>query len=273
MIRFNITVDNDLLEQVVKRMPHNFDQRLVPATVAALNEAALYIRDIWRGWAMGGPIKGIKNIKHPSSKLYESIHIEENGPFNVFIRTDSPYAQRIQEGTPRLDMKTTHPYGKKSRITKSGPHKGKPYLIVPFRWGTPNDAGGARAHFGPTYIVPELYEITKHMKKSRRTGETHSENNYRGEAIQRSEYQWGGRLKTEGKSNGMVRMDDKTTKGSTYFTFRIISEAQRDTKPNSWIRKEVKKIDVVSALIKMTKPTVDKLIQDSLREDIWNLTH
>jgi hypothetical protein len=268
MIRFNITVDNELLEQLAHRMPDFLSQKAASATSEAFNNAAKYIRGVWQGWAMGGPLMGIKNIKYPSAKLSASIGIERNAPFDVNIQTNSPHAQRIQDGTPRLDMKTTHPYGKKSRITKSGPNKGKPYLIVPFRWGTPNDVGGPRAHsFFGQRIVPG-YENVQHMKKSRRTGVTHIEQNYRGEAIERSEYVWGDRLEDEGDANGMVRMNDEPTGKSTYFTFRIISAAQRVTKPNSWIRKEVAPIDVVSALIKTTGQDVENIIRKGLEADL-----
>ena len=85
---------------------------------------------------MGGDLNGISNIKSPSSKLAQSIKIKKNAAFDVNIESDSIQAQRIQEGTPEHDMKTTHPYGNKSRVAKSGPNEGVPYLIVPFRWGT-----------------------------------------------------------------------------------------------------------------------------------------
>ena len=47
------------------------------------------------------------------------------------------------------DMKQTHPYGKKSRVSI----KGIPYLIIPFRWGTPNGKDTKRAHFNN--VIPQ----------------------------------------------------------------------------------------------------------------------
>ena len=95
MIRFNITVDNDLLEQLANRMPGLFGQGVASATSAAFNKSAVYIRKVWQGWATGGPLMGIKNIKHPSTNLSNSIYIEEHGPFDVSIQTNSPHAHRI----------------------------------------------------------------------------------------------------------------------------------------------------------------------------------
>jgi hypothetical protein len=274
MIKFDITVDSDLLQQLAYRMPSLFGEKVAPATSGAFNMSAKYIQGTWKGWAMGGPIMGIPNIKAPSSSLAASIRIRKNAPFDVNIETESTYAKRIEEGTPELDMKTTHPFGHKSRVAKSGPNKGVPYLIVPFRWGTPNQAGGRRAHF--SNVIPQnLYSIIRafDMKKSRRlevrgdgSKAIHVEENYRGEPIERSEYEWGERIETDGNANGMVRMANDTKRGgSTYFTFRIISAASPQ---GSWIRKAVEPVDVVSALEKATRPAVEGLIQSGLEADL-----
>jgi hypothetical protein len=164
-------------------------------------------------------------------------------------------------------MKTTHPYGKKSRVSKEG----IPYLIVPFRWGTPNEKGGARAHFANFIPVPAFNTI-KALKPSKRLaeydkegnitgGETHFEANYSGEEIERSEYNWGDRSDEEGNMNGMVRMSGK----GGYFTFRIISA---NSPQGSWIRKAVPPVDVVSALERAVRPVVEDVIQAGLEADI-----
>jgi hypothetical protein len=219
---------------------------------------------------MGDTITGIPSIRRPNGKLAQSIGIKSNGPFDAEIYTESPYARRIRDGTPELDMKTTHPFGRKSRVSEEG----IPYLIVPFRWGTPNKEGEARAHFGNFIPVPMFNQIKK-MKTSKRLaeydkegnitgGETHLEANYSGEDIERSDYAWGGRYKGEGNMNGMVRMAG----GGGYFTFRVISALQLVTSPFSWIRKAVPPIDVVSALEQKVRPVVEDVIQAGLEADV-----
>jgi hypothetical protein len=229
------------------------------------------IQKTWKDWAMGGPIEGIPNIRAPNSKLASSIKIKPNGPFDANIETDSRYAQRIQEGTPELDMKTTHPFGRKSRVSEEG----IPYLIVPFRWGTPNKYGGARAHFGN--VIPQsLFERVKAFKTYKRLakfdkegniigGQTHYEKNYEGVGVERSDYNdhYDTLNDVEGNERGMVRMANR----GGYFTFRIISAAQLVTKPWSWIRKAVPPVDVVGALARSTQPVVEELIQTGLEAD------
>jgi hypothetical protein len=273
----DVTLDSDLLQQLASRLSSMFGQKVAPATSAAFDTSAMLVRDKWQRWAMGETVDGIPNIKTPSGRLAHSIKIKRIGPFDAEIYSDSPHAQRIQDGTPELDMKTTHPYGAKSRVSKEG----FPYLIVPFKWGTPNKQGGKRAHMG-NFIPALLYknEISK-MGKSKRTGyvdaktneivgHVHTEPNYAGQDVIRDEYAWSkedGRHKGDGDMNGMVRIGNDNGKGSTYFTFRVISALQLVTAPHSWIRKAIPAIDVVGAVESETRPLVEELIQAGLEAD------
>jgi hypothetical protein len=274
MIKITITVKSDLLRQLVEKMPGaGLNKDRAPATVAAFKNAKDTIRGYWAGWAMGGKLDGINNIKSPSPNLAASIKTKDLAPFNAEIYSESPHAERIQKGTPRLDMKTTHPYGPKSRVSKEG----IPYLIVPFRWGTPNDKAGARAHFANFIPVP-MFNVIKKMETSKRLakydkkkniigGQTHFEANYTGDAIERSDYAWGGRHTDEGNMNGMVRMSGK----GGYFTFRVISAAQLVTRPYSWIRKAVEPVDVIGALERTARPTIERLIEEGMKADLMEI--
>jgi len=275
MITMSVTLDSGLLQQLASTLPSMFGQKVAPATSAAFDTSARLVKATWRGWAMGGPVRGIPNIKTPSSRLATSIKIRRISAFNANIESESPHAQRIQDGTPELDMKTTHPFGNKSRVSKEG----FPYLIVPFRWGTPNKSGGARAHFGN--VIPQsVYPMAKQLEKSFRLatvdksgnitgGQVHAEKNYSGQDVQRSEYQWAkeGRLEADGKMDGMVKMGNDNGRGSTYYTFRVVSVKQLLTAPYSWIRQAVQAIDVVGAVERETRPLVEELIQAGLEAD------
>ena len=265
MIRFDVTVDSEILQRLA-----TMGAKAFPAGKAAFNASANLIQSQWQAWAMGGSLDGIPEIKSPSANLARSIKIRKNSAFDVNIESESIQAQRIEEGTDELDMKTTHPFGNKSRVSKDG----VPYLIIPFRWGTPNKEGGARAHF--KNVIPQnMYSavLAFKMKASRRLsvradGSTaiHIENNYRGQPVERAEYDWGERIKADGNINGLVSFPDESKKkGSTYFTFRIIS---RDSPEGSWIRKAVPPVDVTGALERTTRPVVEDMIRAGLEADL-----
>lgn len=265
MIKVEVTLTDDTLmrlQAALAGFAGSNGGKVLPRTKTAFDHAAKLIQKSWQNWAMGGSIAGAVNIKNPSPNLARSIKIRRIGDFDVSIETDSPYMERIQNGTAEFDMKDTYPYGKKSRVSK----KGIPYLIIPFQWGTANGKGGARAHFGNT-ITQEVYEILKSgkFKKSIRKTETHIEPNASGENIERAEYDWGDRLNDEnsGNMNGMVRM--KANKKSSYFTFRVISA---DSPPNSWKRKAIPSNDVVSAVEKQTRKAVEDLLHEGLEQEL-----
>ena len=265
MIKVDVTLTDDTLIQLRAALNGFLGSnggKIMPRTKAAFDMASKLIQKSWQNWAMGGSIAGATDIKNPSPNLARSIKIRRIGDFDISIETDSPYMERIQNGVVEFDMKDTYPYGKKSRVSK----KGIPYLIIPLQWGTPNSSGRSRAHFGNT-ITQEVYEILKSrkFKKSIRKTETHIEQNYKGENIERAEYDWGDRLNDEnsGNMNGMVRM--KANKKSAYFTFRVISA---NSPANSWKRKAIPPNDVVSAVEKQTRKAVEDLLQEGLEQEL-----
>ena len=236
MIKVNVDLDQELLSQLrssLAGLTGGTGANTMPGTARAFSYAAKLIQKSWQNWAMGGSLMGAENIKNPNPRLASSIRIRKLSDFDISIETDSRYMEQIQNGMPEFDMKTKYPYGNKSRVSK----KGVPYLIIPFRWGTPNKNGSARAHFGNT-IPLEVYKIlqSRKFRKSETTENTHPEANFKGENIERAEYDWGDRIKDEdaGNANGMVKMRSNT--GSTYFTFRVISAKSPES---AWVRKEV----------------------------------
>ena len=265
MIKVSVDLDNNLLMQIqaqLKAFAGENGKNILPATKMAFDQCAALIQRSWRNWAMGGSIRGAADIRNPNPKLASSIHISRMHDFDVTIGTDSPYMERIRNGQEEFDMKEKYPYGRKSRVSK----KGVPYLIIPFRWGTPNRNGGGRAHFGNT-IPLEVYKIlqSRKFKKSSQKQTVHVEPNFKGEAIDRHEYDWGDRIKDEdlGNANGMVRMSSNPK--STYFTFRVISAK---SPASSWIRKATPPNDVVQALKDSLRPQVENLIEQGFLADL-----
>jgi hypothetical protein len=201
--------------------------------------------------------------------MVRSIKTRRNADFDYSISSDNRQLEEKAKGRKEVeyDMKQTHPYGKKSRVSK----KGIPYLIIPFRWGTPNQKGTKRAHFNN--FIPQKNYLTsvKGLSVSEvNEAKKYFEDNFKGESIQRQGYNWAkhGRLTEDqawdDRSVGMVRMKDIT--GSSYFTFRIVSAK---SPANSWIyHKDAKPaIDMMGALERTVKPTIDSMISEGIQAD------
>lgn len=251
-----IEVDENLTEQ----LNHIQDASNLPNTKIAFNHIVKSIQRQWKGWAMGDEIDGIDNIKHPSNNLYRSIKVDNKGDFHSVVYSNSMYAERIESGTPEVDMKQKYPYGRKSRVNK----KGIPYLIIPFRWGAGKEAAHFRGNVVPDYLLSAL----RKMKESQKEQTTHFESNYKGEPIQRAEYKWGGRITEDMADNdrqvGLVRMANR----GGYFTFRIISAKSPE---DSWIRKEVKPIPVTETIVNNSQKKAEDVMAEAIKTDLLEL--
>lgn len=240
---------------------HLFRAQDLPATHEAVQLAAVNVQRTWQDWARGASLAGARDIANPSTRLAASIGVTQTGEFSASVGTSSKHMESIQRGRAAQDMKKTYPYGRKSRVFANG----NPYLIVPFRWGTPSKAG-RRAHFAST-MNAQVYAAAKQLAQSWRTEGTHLEYNAQEEAVRRSEYVWQGRLKTESREDyesGMVRMRNDAG-GSTYFTFRIISARSA---PHKWIKKAIPPNDVALAVARANESVAEKLIEEGIKADL-----
>ena len=248
----------------------NAPEAALPNTANAFQKAARYVRNIWTNYLSGDqPLNGIEFMDGVTSAMVRSIRAQRNGDFDYTVFSDNRQLEEKTKGRKEVeyDMKQTHPYGKKSRVSK----KGIPYLIIPFRWGTPNGKGTKRAHFNN--FIPQKYYNTavKGLNLSAvDSAKKYFEANFKGENIERQGYNWAknGRLKEDqawdDRSVGMVRMKD--IRGSSYFTFRIISAK---SPANSWIyhRDAKPAIDMMGALERTIKPKIDEMISAGIQAD------
>ena len=269
------TIDYDLSE--VKKLTERFTKGMttaaLPNTDAAFSRAAQKVRQMWTDYLTGSiQLPGVETPDKVTSAMVRSIRTQDKTTENEFhhtISSDNRQLEQLQNDQKEVeyDMKQTHPYGKKSRVSK----KGVPYLIIRFRWGTPNQKGTKRARWNN--VIPKAaYETNvkgleisavNEMKK-------YFEANFKGENIQRQGYDWAkkGRLKEEDawddRSVGMVRMKDIT--GSSYFTFRIVSAKSPQ---NSWIyHKDAKPaLKYIEALEAAARPEVEKIIEQGIKAD------
>lgn len=243
-------------------------QETMPNTSKAVHKAAQYVQNRWSEYLAGGELPNIDKLENPVDPSKTGLRIEDKGAFNSEVVTGSRKVIEIQEGSDPVyyDMKQTHPYGRRSRMSK----KGIPYLIIPFRWGTPNGKGTARRW---NNVIPQKeYETyVKGMELSRKTEKTHIEANAKGEPQTRAEYIWKSRLKEDqawdDRSEGMVRMKDNANGKSTYFTFRIISAK---SPAGSWLYWKDGKtpIDMLGALQKDVEPTITQIIENGIKADL-----
>ena len=236
-------------------------------------------------------------MRRPNREYLEGVKVTRLGPFSYEIYNKSGAAKRVAEGTPELDMKKTHPYGPRARVSKEG----NPYLVAPFRWGTPARKGEQRVGF--KNVMPKaVYNIVKNRRRFTPTRTTMSADdpsntkksrNARGEMVWRARYEtadwksgWGSRLNGAGipgtgaeKSlmSGMTRMLGADGKAAGYFTFRVISARKPrdwDKRPHakSWEKSWVKPAEparaVVPALIATNRRTVEQAIEEGVRSDL-----
>lgn len=244
----------------------------LPNTANALAQAAKYVHNMWTGYLTGSqPLNGIDFMSGVTSAMVRSIRSRYNGDLSYTISSDNRQLEQKVHGSKEVeyDMKQTHPYGKKSRVSK----KGIPYLIIPFRWGSPNGKETKRAHFNN--VIPQAsYETSvKGLAMSKvNIDKKYFEANVKGENIQRQGYDWAkfGRLTEDqawdDRSVGMVRMKDIASGKSTYFTFRIISAKSPE---NSWIyhKDAIPAVDMMGALVRTVKPQVDSLLREGVKAD------
>jgi hypothetical protein len=258
MIQMKIEMQDDILQQVVSRLSV-LDGRTMPATGTALRDAADIIREVWRGYVAGArTLPGVEALKNPQGGLARSIRIEKIGPFHYQVVSNSKIMNYLIEGTSEVDMKETHTRGPRSRISKDG----EPYLIVPFRWGTPKTVGFRNV------MTAEVYSMVKKKKfeKSVVTGKTHIEPNALGQPVERQEYEWGDRLDMEGSNmDGMVRMKGHDGKSAGYFTFRVIS---RNSPAGSWIKPATQGKPITQGVVNATQKDVNELLDMAFRRDL-----
>ena len=277
MLNMKIAADNAALAELQYHLA-KLGQGSMPSTAGAMSAGASLVRDTWKGFAMGGTLPGIAQpLKNPNGGYARSIRTEKIGQFEHDIYSEAAIAGMIESGTKALDMKTTHPFGPRSRMSKEG----FPYLIIPFRWGTPEGKDGKRVGF-KNIMTSGIYSRVKNKRKFRQTKvlkTTHNEPNYSGQQVSRADYNgadgkggWGDSLDLDigddANAAGMSSMVGQDGKAAGYFTFRVISAKQLITRPYSWIKPAMPARPVTRAVADVTRPTIDAMVETAIMEDL-----
>jgi hypothetical protein len=258
---------------------------LFPQGAQAVKGGAYAIESQWKSYASGETLPSGDRIKNSSGGYAASINTRQNGFWDYTISSKASVAEWLENGTSELDMKETHPYGTRGRVAKKkipksqgGGFRYVPYLIIPFRWSTPNSG----AHMGAKNVIPDqIYKMltAKYMDKSpmfKRSIVLDGKNkspNFWGESQSRNTYQWGSALLgVGGNIEGLVAMDaGKDKRGrqqSTYFTFRVISA---DSPASAWIKPAQKALKIAEQTAEAMKGKVNTMIADGFKADMENM--
>lgn len=245
-----------LLEGIEKFALADEKSEQVAATLARMAQSE------WRRVLTTGRSEiGLKNAQWGFAK---GIRIRRVSLGSYRVVSDSKYSRWMGEQESDLDMKKTHPFGRKSRVSK----KGTPYLIVPFVHRQPSAGGGM-----PQEVFLDLKRAVKRGGLSRVVkSEAYTQVNARGEEIFRSRYRWGGRTGRYGgdiaKYSGMVSMDQASISDygsrvnrSSAFTFRVISAK---SPAGSWIRKA--RPVVIPYVVKKLQSGIEEFVDSVLFE-------
>ena len=125
MPEFSISIDLSEL------MPANgpLNRTTFPNLAYAVKAIADAAEGQWKAYAAGAALPGGKSIGVRSGQYMRSIMQRQNSDFAWEVYSELPYAQGIEEGVPRRDLKTMLNSSLKVRVSAAG----KRYLIIPFR--------------------------------------------------------------------------------------------------------------------------------------------
>jgi hypothetical protein len=130
MLKIAVKVEDQRLSDIAKALELIGSQRL-PYTAQAVQTAVKAYQTRWKTNAEGA-------FKRPSGTYMAAIEAggiypHNDDPYQGAVFNSAPHAEWVENGTPPHDMKKALWTSSKVRISK----KGKRYLIIPFRHGTP----------------------------------------------------------------------------------------------------------------------------------------
>ncbi|MFT8945947.1 MAG: hypothetical protein ABF876_05120 [Acetobacter aceti] len=226
---------------------------LFPHLAYAVGRIAEAAQKQWQAYAHGAPLPDGKSITNRTGEYARSILMRDTGDFSAEVYSDLAYAQAIEEGTPAYDLKRMLNTSLKVRVSK----KGRRYLIIPFRWGTPGSVMGRNM----TEAVHDWWSgkvssaITGKYRRLSGTGVFDIRTRKR-VTVPGWRYKWGDRLghgdleqmghiaddKIAKRMAGMVNFRKPGSSGgsahSKFLTFRVMAEGApgwvRPAQPGRW---------------------------------------
>lgn len=277
-------VDTQGLGNVIFALQAIGENRL-PATAMAVRDSAEAVQRRW-----------IQNTKGAGFRYSKGDYLQGITEGMVYPYQGSVYsgavinlalsASWIEHGTAPHDMKKMLFTSAKVRISA----KGKRYLIIPFRHGTPSAGsheGGLGESRATLRTMPKaVYAMAKTLTRSRQLSayKVQSANRGKGMAV-RYTYRWAGKLTQGdleaaglGKTNrrphwkaspyaGMVRFPAHENTGqSTYMTFRVMHEDS-----NGWLHPGTAPRKLAEMTANQMEPVVRQIIGEGFNADMVNM--
>ena len=264
MIDVVVTASDYILADLLASLQQVISGKTMPKTAKAMRAGSALIACTWKSYVMGSPIPGSSmRVKNAIPEYASSIKVRTVSPFFHQIYTDYSRAKDLEQGTKSLDMKKTHPYGPRGRVSKDG----VPYNIIPFRHGTP---GSLTSPPMPSALYRRIQQEIKSGQmqlSSVAKGKTRSPN-AKGELIPRARYNWGSRISGGvDRFEGMVAMNVSTpsSKRTEYLTFRVISKNSPSFK---WIVKARPVLRLTHHVVVNTKAIIGEMVTQGIKEDV-----
>lgn len=251
-------------------------KEVFPALSKAVRDAAQEGQNIWVGFASGNePLPGGGRLTPKTDRYLRSIKTRSVTDFDAEIYSDVAYATAIEHGWPSRDLKKMLNTSLKVRRSK----KGKRYLIIPFRHGTPGTVT-----FQNSMPTKELHDTVKHKDflPSSIVGVGFRQSGQKGKGhirVRSRHYKWGSRLtggqlsaagvfgKQERHMIGMVKMQNRAGFGggkhTQYLTFRVMTE---DSK--GWITKAKPGYYPARTTSEQLQRTVKKKFEAAVEADV-----
>jgi hypothetical protein len=217
-------------------------------------------------------VNGIASSWRKSAGNKYEVQTFKHSPFSHSIFSNESMMKYLEEGLPSYDMRKTHPYGKKSRVSK----KGIPYLVIQFRHGI--KSGGRFNDSGFSDIYRKLLYQINIGKFQRSTviksanGSGKIEKNAMGQMIERAEYDWGSRYEpkitdkmTEEQKATAERLKGLVAFSGSYMTFRIVSA---NSKEGSWKHPGIKARHYLRDIVLGNQEKIKNIIEESLKMDV-----
>jgi len=277
MFEITAQVDTRLLNDVIYALEAMGEDRL-PSTAKAVQDATYAIQQAWIDNSKGA-------FKRKSGAYIAAIESGAQYPYagDIFrgaVVNTAPHASAIEYGTRAWDMKKMLHTSSKARRSK----KGKLYMIIPFRHGTPGSVS--------LPAMPKaVYVGARKLTTSRLTGTKQVDNQF-GNPITKGKFKFGTRLnsnvgiRTKTLSNQQARQagvkpgyhytrkaspDKGTVKfprhssagGSQYMTFRIMHE---DSK--GWIHPGTQPYHLAQRTAAQMTPHVVNMINSGFNDDL-----
>ncbi len=267
MAEYTISVD---LSAVAVEAGDIVNEQVFPLLAQAVRAVAQKAQENW--------VDGIYDAKLWSGEkdaYAASVKWKETGAFTATVWSDYKHASEIESGRPARDLKKYLDTSAKVRRSE----KGRRYLIIPFRHGTP----GAHAHAKP--MPKDVYEIARTLRPSRVTGSGQrisgllaSDIKTRGPLmVAQNLYRWGEhlpeghgvRLRSHHKTDqyaGMYRFNATTPGGrrySTYLTFRVMAEGQ-----SGWVIPPKAGLLIAQSVATNLQPLAEKAFGEAMRRSV-----